>query len=352
MFAADVMPLSWRSNRTVFTFIVCFAALAICSIIERLLGSTVAILLILQLAVVIVALQCSAKFAYFSAAFEALSFNFLFTTPRYSLQMFHFGDMANLVVFIIVAFTTSQLADHYRRQQNELKQVQLRNSILLSVSHDLRTPLATIIGTLTTLKEYMGKLSDAEKAELLDSATSESHRLHRYIENLLQATKLQHGALKFNKAENSMVNVVHQAIARFPELASRIQFEVVPPLAPVFISNSLIEQAIFNVLDNALRFSPADHPVFVRAYQIGGDVIVDIKDEGVGVSKEQQEHIFELFYTNNPHKQTDGGAGLGLAVAKGIIMAHEGNIQVVPSNTGCLMRISLPASKEGSVDGL
>ncbi|WP_017220711.1 sensor histidine kinase [Moritella dasanensis] len=340
------MLKNWRSNRITFTCFVLSAALLSSVLIDFLFGATIAVLLILQLAVVIVALRCNAKFAYFTAIFEAVIFNFLFTTPRYSLQMLHMDDMLNLLVFITVALTASQLAEHYQRQQNELKQVQLRNSILLSVSHDLRTPLATIIGTLTTLKEYMGKLSESDKIELLDSATAESHRLHQYIENLLQATKLQHGALKFNKSEESILNVVNQTITRFSESRLRIKLVIDTPLPTLFISSSLIEQAIFNVLDNALRYTPSNKTVNIKAYQAGNNVILDIQDEGDGITNDQAAHIFDLFYTESPHKSSDSGAGLGLAVAKGILTAHQGQIEAVAVTHGCLIRISLPVSKE------
>ena len=335
----------WRSNLMFFTFVILMSALLSSIIIDLLFGATIAVLLILQLAVVVVALRCNAKFAYFAAIFEAVSFNLLFTTPRYSLQMFHMDDIVNLLVFVIVALTASQLAEHYQRQKNELKQAQLRNSILLSVSHDLRTPLATIIGTLTTLKEYMEKLSESEKIELLDSATAESHRLHQYIENLLQATKLQHGALKFNKSDDSILNVVNQTIDRFPESQQRIKLIAATPLPMLQISSSLIEQAIFNVLDNALRYTPSDNMVNINAYQAGNEVILDIQDEGDGITIEQAAHIFDLFYSESTHQNNDSGTGLGLAVAKGILTAHNGNVEAIPVTHGCLIRIRLPITK-------
>ena len=333
----------WRARPALFTFIVLVIAIFSSVFIDYFSASTIAVLLVLQLAVVAVALQCNANFAYFAAVFEATSFNFLFTTPRYSLQMFNLEDILNLTVFLLVALTTSKLAEHYRRQQDALEQAQLRNSILLSVSHDLRTPLATIIGTLTTLKEYMPKLSASQKDELIDSAASGSHRLHQYIENLLQATKLQHGALKFSLSEHTIINVLHQAIGRFAAAQPRIIIDSTAELPPLMISSSLIEQAIFNVLDNALRYSPLDKPVTVTAYQQGDMLQLDIQDEGVGIAPAEAQAIFELFYRQHP--STDGGAGLGLAVAKGIITAHGGQISAEPASKGSLIRIVLPIKK-------
>ncbi len=234
----------WRDNTFLFSAIVIVGAVVASWLLDQLFDSTAAVLLILQLAVVVVAFQCSSRFAYAAAVIEALSFNFFFTTPRYSLQMFRPEDIFNLVVFMVVAFITSTFADLYRRQQGELKQTKLQNSILLSVSHDLRTPLATIIGTLTTLNEYMPKLNDLERKELLDSATSESHRLHQYIENLLQATKLQHGTLKITKKDEPIANIVRDAVSRLPNYTEKVSMNMDDSVGHLSVSRSLIEQAI------------------------------------------------------------------------------------------------------------
>jgi len=341
---AATMTNYWRSHPTFFTGVVLVIAIFSSAFIDYFAGSTIAVLLILQLAVVAIALQCNANFAYFAAVFEATSFNFLFTTPRYSLQMFNLEDILNLTVFLLVALTTSKLAELYRRQQAALEQAQLRNSILLSVSHDLRTPLSTIIGTLTTLKEYMPKLSASQKTELIDSAAAESHRLHQYIENLLQATKLQHGALKFNLDEANLREVLQRTIARFQTAQPRIKIHSEPELPPLMICSSLIEQAIFNVLDNALHYSPTSQPVTVNLYRHQDMLRIDIQDLGQGIAPSQKEAIFELFYRQHP--STDGGAGLGLPVAKGIIIAHNGSLSAENVAQGSLIRIELPITKE------
>ena len=319
------------------------------------LGSNIAVLLILQLAVVVVALSCRSLWVYGVALFEALCFNFLFTVPRYSFEMFNGDDMVNLLVFLLVAVITSKLAELYQNQQNQLKQEQLRNSILLSVSHDLRTPLSTIIGTLSTLKEYMAKLSELEKQELLDSATIESHRLHQYIENLLQATKLHHGAVLPKVSEQSAVAIIHLVMERFCQQRSRLILQLDDKLPLVLVSASLIQQAIFNVIDNALRYSPIDKTVTISIKTLDTDskhpqVVIDVRDQGIGISTAQSETIFQLFYSVDSFKQNDSGTGLGLAVSKGIIVAHHGSIQSIPVEQGCLIRICLPACAEPSVN--
>ncbi len=339
--------MSWLQNRYLISAWSFILALIVSFGLDRWLGSTIAVLLILQLPVVVIAFQCHSRIAYIAAIVEAVSFNFLFTAPRYSLQMFNQDDMINLLVFIVVAFTTSQLAERYRRQQNALEQVQLRHQILLSVSHDLRTPLAGIIGNLTTFKEYQAQLQLAERDELLDSAIKESHRLHQYIENLLQATKLQHGVVRIQKQQESIVHIVKSVIGRFSSTNQGIEIVVKGMVSSLDLSRTLIEQALFNVLDNALRYSPKDKSVRVTVYQSRQHVVIDVYNQGQSLHDDDAKRIFELFYTGAEKRSDDAGSGLGLSVAKGVVCAHQGKIESVAVDQGCLIRISLPLHKPG-----
>lgn len=339
--------MRWLHRRHLLPVLVFITAMFVSLGIDQSLGSTIAVLLILQLSIVIIALQCHSRMAYFAAVAEALSFNFLFTDPRYSLRMFHQDDMINLVVFVAVAFTTSQLAERYRRQQNALKQMRLRHQILLSVSHDLRTPLAGIIGNLTTIKEYSAQLNEAEKNELLDSAITESHRLHQYIENLLQATKLQHGVVRINKAQESILHILKNVIERFSSSSERVSVDVKGSVKLLEVSRALLEQALFNVLDNALRYSPKDKSVRVTVEQNHEQVVIDIYNQGQPLKPDEAENMFELFYSGGEKKSADSGSGLGLSVAKGVISAHQGTIECIDVEQGCLIRITLPSGQQG-----
>lgn len=339
--------MSWLQKRYLLSASVLVLALVTSLGLEHWLGSTIAVLLILQLSIVVIAFQYKPRIVYVAAIVEAISFNFLFTTPRYSLQMFVLDDIINLVVFIMVAFITTQLAERYRRQQNALEQVKLRHQILLSVSHDLRTPLAGIIGNLTTFKEYHMQLQAKEKDELLDSAIKESHRLHQYIENLLQATKLQHGVIHIQKQQESIVHIIKSVIVRLHPSTIGIEVVVNGTVPLVDVSRALLEQALFNVLDNALRYSPKDKQVFVTIYQSQQDVVIDVYNQGQSLQHNEAELMFELFYSGKEKRSEGSGAGLGLSVAKGVVAAHQGNIRCVEVEQGCLIRISLPRSQQG-----
>ncbi len=333
------------SGRDIFIVSVSVSCALISSVtLDFWLGSTIAVLLIMQLSIVVIAFKCPSVMAYIAAVLEALCFNYLFTAPRYSFEMFQSDDILNLVVFLIVAFTTSQLAMRFRLHQSIIGQVQMRNRILLSVSHDLRTPLAAIIGNLSTFQEYQSKLNDDQKQELLNSATTESHRLHHYIENLLQATKQTHGEVYVSKTTESAINIVERVIARFSRATPNIELHADRSLVLLPLNRALIEQALFNVLDNALRYSPKNIPVSISLMHQSDGLIIDIYNQGETPTAEDAEHMFELFYST---ANSDSGTGLGLSVAKGIITAHQGSIACVRVDHGCLIRITLPVLNEG-----
>ena len=301
-------------------------------------------LLILQLAVMITALLGNKLGAIFAGFLSGITFNYFFTSPRFSLHMSDADDIANLLIFLIVAIITSYLAAFYRSQQEALERAELRSSILMSVSHDLRTPLSTIIGTLSTMQEYQDRLPKLEKEELLKGALEESHRLHRYIENLLQATKLQQG-IKLNGAIQSISPIIKSVVERFN--SERIQVIQCNVSRQIYASTHLLEQALYNVIDNALNYSPAGSPVTITCSTNGNNVIVDVFDLGPGINAKHKDAVFDLFFSTRKGDAGQGGSGVGLTVTKGIIEAHKGSIAVLPDTKGCVISITLPLEKVG-----
>lgn len=304
-------------------------------------------LLILQLAVIVVALRGDSAAALLSGVLGAVTFNYFFTEPRFTFHMTEIDDIANMIVFFIIAVTSSQVTIHYQAQREELRKAQLKSSILLSVSHDLRTPLSTIIGTLSTLQTYSKRLSDADNEELLAGALAESHRLHRYVENLLQATKIQHRAVQVNARHQEIVPIVQAVISRFDSVRLHLQAEENLPLTVV--RESLIDQALYNVIDNALKYSPDDKPVLVKVGPLEDQVQIQIIDQGPGIPSALHERIFDPFYSTRSGDSGDGGVGLGLSVAAGLIQAHQGTISVTPTSSGCMLSILLPTESSEQI---
>lgn len=304
------------------------------------------VLLLLLMAVVFVSLTTNRLAAVVASIVCSLVFNYFAAEPLYSFHMTDFEDILDTLIFLTIALTTSTFSDSYRRQSEALKQAEIRSGILLSVSHDLRTPLATIIGSLSTFKEYEDKIDNQQRKELINDALDESHRLHHYVENLLQATKLSHKAISLTTSPQSVWPVLQRVAERFNN--PRLYLVKDGTLDLVEIQESLLEQAIYNLVDNALKYSPTDSPVTIEAKSHGKTTSINVCDLGLGIPPEKRQKVFELFYTTRTGDAGEGGSGIGLNVAKGIVDAHNGTLQVLESKKGCIMQIILPSAERSA----
>lgn len=221
----------------------------------------------------------------------------------------------------------------------------LRNALLSSVSHDLRSPLASMIGSAGTLLSYDTQLPDNERIELLQAILGEGQRLDRYIQNLLDMTRLGHGTLKLNRDWVDAAEIVVAAVGRLRKLFPDVRVDVHLPADTVLlhVHPALIEQALFNILENAARFSPADEPVRVIVRAEAGRLLVDVIDRGPGIPEDERARIFDMFYSVSRGDRGAQGTGLGLAICRGMIGAHGGSVEALPSTGGgTTIRISLP----------
>ena len=298
------------------------------------------VLLLLQLAVVVVSLFSNKTITTLAGVCCALIFNYFFTKPLYSFHMINAEDIINSIVFIIVAILMSELSIRYRDKSEALKQAEIRSNILLSVSHDLRTPLAGIIGSLSTFKEYKAQIKEQDQQLLINSALDESHRLHDYVENLLQLTRLKSKQCNGLFVYQSIWPVIKKIEARFSD--KRLIILKINSLKQLNIQESLIEQAIYNIVDNALKYSPKEKQVIVEVESDEQWLYVRIKDSGLGVSKKNRLQIFDLFYSSRIGDSGKGGGGIGLTVVKGIVDAHKGKVAVIDCQQGCTIELALP----------
>jgi two-component system sensor histidine kinase KdpD len=231
----------------------------------------------------------------------------------------------------------------------------LRSALLSSVSHDLRTPLASIIGSASSLRDLSPQLSAENKRELLDSILSESERLNRYIQNLLDMTRLGHGSLKIERDWISLDDLVAAALRRLgPSLEGvEIQRDWPDDLPLLFVHPALIEQALVNVIDNAARFSPPGGQVGIQARHdtAGQQLEIRVTDQGPGIAPELREKVFDMFVTDSEGDRSRHGSGLGLAISRGMLGAHGGSIdaQLGPAGIGTtiVMHLPLPTEDEG-----
>ncbi|UHQ21786.1 sensor histidine kinase KdpD [Lysobacter sp. 5GHs7-4] len=226
----------------------------------------------------------------------------------------------------------------------------LRSALLSSVSHDLRSPLAAIIGAASSLDSYGEAMSREDRHSLLDTVRVEGERLDRYIQNLLDMTRLGHGGLTLNRDWIGVDELIGSAVTRLQRYQPDARFEVrlEPELAPIWVHPALVEQALFNVLENAAKFSPAGAAVAVEARRVDGQLRIDVRDRGPGIPEDERKRIFDMFYSVERGDRGRQGTGLGLAICQGMIGAHGGSVEALPGapdgddRRGTTIRITLP----------
>jgi len=263
-------------------------------------------------------------------------------TPEQRRQLETFASQAAL------AIERAQFAEAAQQVQLVQATEKLQTALLNSISHDLRTPLASITGILSSLNDE-AKLDEATRRSLLETAQEEAERLNRLMGNLLDMTRLESGTMKVAKQPADVQDLVGSALE---QLANRLRDrEVVVkvpgdlPLVPMdFV---LIAQVLVNLLDNALKYSPADRPVEVQARAVGDEMHIEVRDRGVGIPPDDLERIFDKFYRVQ-HPGRVSGTGLGLSICKGIVEAHGGHIWAGNRDGGgAIFTVALPLGALG-----
>jgi len=228
-----------------------------------------------------------------------------------------------------LALERALLAEQGVKDRRRADEERLRNALLSSVSHDLRTPLGVITGAVSTALETPD-LPEPARRELLQSAQEEAQRLHRLVSNLLDITRLEAGSLELHTEWTPLEEVVGSALNR-RELATevhRVRVSLPADLPLVAMDGVLMEQLLLNLLDNALKYSPPGSPVDIKAWAAGKSLTLSISDQGPGIPSGEEERIFEKLARGQAASNRPG-AGLGLAICKGIVTAHHGRIQAV-----------------------
>lgn len=223
----------------------------------------------------------------------------------------------------------------------------LRSSLLSSVSHDLRSPLASMIGAAGSLANYGDAMSANDRKELLETIRVEGERLDRYIQNLLDMTRLGQQGLTLSRDWIGIDELVGSATRRLhlqaPEL--RIESDISAGLPPIHVHPALIEQALFNVMENAAKFSPTGEPLRVTIRRTDeGMLRIDVTDKGPGIPEDERRRIFDMFYSVERGDRGRHGTGLGLTIVQGIIGAHMGSVEALPGpdGIGTTIRLVLP----------
>ena len=238
------------------------------------------------------------------------------------------------------------LVEDVDRAKRSMEADRLRSALLTSISHDLKTPLAAILGAAGTMRQLSGALDDAAKAELLATIIDESERLNRFIANLLDITRLESGAIVPQTTLQDLGELVGSALARTAKILAhhRVDVELAADVPMLELDPVLFEQVLFNLLDNASKYAPANTTIRIRSWREAQSVVLQVLDEGAGIPPGDVERIFDKFYRAQKGDQVRAGTGLGLAISRGFVEALKGTITAAnrADRSGAVFTIRLP----------
>ena len=255
--------------------------------------------------------------------------------------------LESLVNHVALAIERTRLSDEAQQAHVRVETERMRNAILSSVSHDLRTPLATITGAASSLLDDQSRLNVDDRLELSRSIYREADRLDRLLKNLLDMMRIEAGAVQLKTEWHPIDEIVGAALSRLEErLHNHIVKTAFPPDLPlVHIDGVLLEQVMMNLLENAAKYAPAGSIIDLSASAGDREVLVEVADRGQGIPLGDEIRIFDKFYRAKPARE--GGVGLGLTICRGIVEAHRGRIWAENrTGGGAVFRFAIPLSEE------
>ncbi|HLZ27472.1 MAG TPA: ATP-binding protein [Chloroflexota bacterium] len=312
-------------------------------------------LLLYLLPVVLAATQWGRGPAVLASVLSVLGHDLFFVQPVGTLSVARADEAVGLVLLLFVAIVTAQLASAARRAGEKEQEAaiarrsdEMKTALLRAVSHDLRTPLASIKASASGLRQPDAAYTAEDRAELLAAIEEESDRLDRLVGNLLEASRLEAGAVTLHKDPQDLRELVRAVVARLqPMLAERSVRLSIPDELPLIPCNyAQIDHVLTNLLENAARHTPPGTAIDLSLELRSDHIRVQVADAGAGVPPADRERIFLPFERGSTRV---GGSGLGLAIARGLVQAHGGRVWVddTPGSGGARFTFTLPLDGVG-----
>ena len=254
------------------------------------------------------------------------------------------------IALAALAIERAQLSDQASRVRFLQESERLQTALLNSISHDLRTPLASITGALSSLEQDAAVLDDTARRDLVTTALEQAERLNRLVGNLLDMTRLEAGTLKIVGVPNDVRDLVGVALQELPGPLQThpVVLDIPADLPPVPMDLVLMARVLVNVLDNAMKYSPAGSAIEIAARRrpeaSGGNLVaIEVRDRGLGIPAEDMDHVFDKFFRVQ-RPESGHGTGLGLSISRGFVEAHGGRIWAAARpGGGTVVTIALPA---------
>lgn len=270
-----------------------------------------------------------------AAAMSALIWDFFFIPPHFTLHVTNSEDALLLLMYFVIALTSGVLTSKVReleklefQKEERSHTLKLYKTLFDSISHELRTPIATIVGASDNLLQKDVKIAEEDKLELIDEISVAAFRLNRLIDNLLNMQRVESGMLEIRPDWCEVNELINSPINRLKnELAThKVEVNIQNEIPIVRIDFGLIEQSVFNLLHNEALYTQPDSIITINANYDGKNLIITISDNGNGFSEEELKLLFTKFYRITAKKT--GGTGLGLSIVKGFVEAHNGTVKV------------------------
>lgn len=282
-----------------------------------------------------------------AAALSALLWDLLFIPPRFTLTIGTTEDRILLLMYFVIALIHAVLTYRIRQAQKEVRKreekanaVKFYNTLLNSLSHELRTPITTIIGATDNLMNT-ARLSEQDKTELISEISIASMRLNQQVENLLSMSRIESGVFNVRKDWCDVRELIYTTLQRFD--LSKYEVNVsVPENLPLFkLDFGLMEQVLLNLISNAVQHTSEGTDIVIKADCIDDKLVIEISDSGKGFPEAEIGKVFDKFY--RVHGSRPGGTGLGLSIVRGFVEAHQGTITLknLPLR-GALFTITIP----------
>lgn len=307
--------------------------------------------LILLLTVSVIAMLYDILPVLFSALLSALIWNYCFIPPIFTLDISSAEDLLMFLSYFFVAllnavltYKIKQAEKNARDKEEKENTIKLYNTLLNSLSHELRTPIATILGTVDALKDHNEKLSKALQYDLLNDIDIAGMRLNRQVENILNMSRLESGTLKPKLDWCDTEELVNSAIQKVNTANTHTFAVELSHTLPLFkIDIGFTEQILLNLLHNAVQYTPADTAIIIKIDHQSTYCIVTVKDNGSGIENDEMLFVFDKFY-RVPNTKA-GGCGLGLSIVKGFAEAQNGSV-AVENNAGGGAKFTVKISAE------
>lgn len=270
-----------------------------------------------------------------SAVLSALIWDFFFIPPHFTFTVGTTDDTMLLLMYFIIAlihtvltFKIRKMQEVARAKEEKANSLKFYNTLFNSLSHELRTPITTIIGSTDNLLTNAEKLSEKNKTDLLSEISIASMRLNQQVENLLSMSRIESGIFKIKKDWCDIKELVYTTLQRFEPTLSRYRLSVyIPDNLPLFkLDFGLMEHVLGNLVSNAIQYTPEGTGIIIQADCIEDKLIVTVADNGKGFPENEIDKVFDKFYRLEGSKA--GGTGLGLSIAKGFVEAHQGTISL------------------------